>query len=181
MALLDDIGSFAKQYGLLLGHFSDPAVRSTPGGFTMAAWQAYYDAVQHNITPPPAISLQVMNHYVSAIARVANASISFGNAAHAVERSGIDRALDARMLAPDIDTRSLDQQPLGANVRIRFQADVTIGGLAMEQWFTWEAGIAPPQTVRGILDALDSAGEAFGQQYGMEFEGLGAQVYITTW
>ena len=181
MALLPEIGNFAKSFGLLLGHYSDPAVRATPGGFQMAVWAAYNEAVQTYPIPPPRIDLQTMNHYVSAIAGIANGSINFGNDGRRVQQTGIDRALEAKHLAPDIDSRPLDQQPLGPNYRIRFQADITIGGLPVEQWFTWEAGIAPPQTVRGVLDALDSAGEAFSQKYGMEYDGLGAQVYITTW
>ena len=181
MALLDDVGNFAQSFGLLLGHYSDPAVRATPGGFHMAVWAAYKEAVQTYPHPPPAISLQTMNHYVSAIGAVARGSIEYGNAVRRVQQSGVDRGIDSRMLAPDIDSRPLDQQPLGPNYRVRFQADITIGGIPVEQWFTWEAGISPPQTVRGMQDALDAAGQSFSQKYNMEFEGLGAQVYITTW
>lgn len=181
MALLDDVGNFAKTFGFLVGHYSDPAVRATPGGFQMAVWQTYYDAVQSWAVPPPTISLQTMGHYVSAAAAVARSSMTLQNAIRQVGLTGIDQAITANMVAADIDARSVDQQPLGPNLRVRFQADITLGGIPTSQWFTWESGLQGPQTVQQLLDAIDAAGQAFGQQYNVTYEGLGAAVQITTW
>lgn len=173
--------SLTQQWQQTVGAFSDPALRSTPGGFTQYAWASYQQAYLAQGLEPPPLSFQQMNQFISATARVANTNIAFGDAARRVQLSGVDRAITERMVAPDVDARSPSAQPLGPNTRVRFTIDVNVGGMALSQWVTYEAGLAPPQTVQSMLDTLDAAGSVAADKYNMEYDGLGGQVFITQW
>lgn len=161
MALLDDVGPFAKYWGLAVGAWADPALPPGGGSKVQFIWQSIQqDALARGETLPFG-SFQQVNALLSGSARVNRALLQLGKDTLAVNRTGIDRALTADHIAPDINTRSLDQQPAGPNFTVRFRADLTVGGLGFTQWLTWKPGANLPATIMGLQQSLDVVAQGF--------------------
>jgi hypothetical protein len=161
MALLDDVGPFAKYWGSAVAAWNDPALPVGGGSKVQFVWQSIQqDYLSRGETLPPG-SFQQVNTLLSASARVNRAMLQLGKDTLAVNRTGIDRAVTADHIAPDINTRPPDQLPAGPNYNVRFRADLTVGGMGFTQWLTWKPGANLPATIQGLQESLGIVAQGF--------------------
>jgi hypothetical protein len=181
MALLDDVGPFAKYWGPAVSAWSDPTLAAGGGSRVQFVWESIKQDYAASGSSLPAGSFQQVNSLLSASARVNRSMLELGKSFLAVGRSGIDQAIEGRHIAPDIDTRSLDAMPAGPNYRVKFRADLSAGGLSMTQWFTWSPGANLPGTVQSLQDSLDIVGRGFAEDYGIDELNLTGDTVITSY
>jgi len=161
VALLDDVGPFAKYWGSATAAWNDPELAKGGGSKVQFVWQSIQqDYLSRGESLPPG-SFQQVNTLLSASARVNRAMLQLGKETLAVNRTGIDRAITADHIAPDIDSRPADQLPAGPNYRVKFRADMTAGGLAFTQWLTWSPGANLPATIQALQQSLDIVAQGF--------------------
>jgi hypothetical protein len=161
MALLDDVGPFAKYWGSAVAAWNDPELAKGGGSKVQFVWESIkqdYAAAGETL---PAGGFQQVNALLSASAAVNRAMLQLGKDTLAVNLTGVDRAITADHIAPDISSRPLDQQPAGPNYLVRFRADMTAGGLGFTQWLTWSPGNYLPATIQDLQSSLDVAAQGF--------------------
>lgn len=179
MALVDDLGSLASLWGSAVSAWSDPALRSRPGGAVQYLWGAYNNAVGAGYIDPVPGAFGLMNQLSSAAAKVAGSTIRLQEAIGQVQAGAPDIAITAAHWAKDIDHNGVAVSPFEGTARVRVQADVTAGGIGLSQWFTWRPGLDMPQTVGGLIDALGTVLQGFGEDYGLDSIDLGGVVSVT--
>lgn len=168
MALLDDVGPLARYWSQAVAAWSDPELARGGGSKVQFVWQSItQDYLSRGEALPPG-SFQQVNALLSASARVNRALLQLGKDSATVNRTGIDQAITSAHIAPDIDSRDPGSQPAGPNYRVRFRADLSAGGLAMVQWFTWSPGATLPATIQSLQDSLDIVGRGFAEDYGID-------------
>lgn len=181
MALLDDVGPFAKYWAPAVAAWGDPALAKGGGSRVQYVWNLIgQDYLAQGETLPPG-SFQQVNTLLSASAAVNRAMLQLGKDTLAVNASGLDRALSGAHIASDIDTRAANEMLAGPNYRIRFRADITAGGIDMTQWFTWAPGANLPATINGLQDSLDIVGRGFAEDYQIDDLSLTGDVSITSY
>lgn len=168
----------------LWGHaqnaYRDPELRARPGGVTQFLWETFKQTYLARGQQPPAVTIQDMNRLVSLAGQQWRAERRLNGAINTFRTTGLDQALTAEHFAPDIDSRSPSQQPMGPNYRIRFNATYLVEGVAQELHFTWDPGLAAPVSTADLVGGLEEAGMGFAEDYGHTFVGLGADVSVTT-
>jgi hypothetical protein len=161
VALLDDVGPFAKFWGSAVAAWNDPELAKGGGSKVQFIWQSIQqDALARGETLPSG-GFQQVNALLSASARVNRAQLQLGQDTVRVNRSGVDQAITAAHIAPDIDSRALDAMPAGPNYRVKFRVDATAGGIPMTPWLTWSPGANLPATINGLFDSLDIVAQGF--------------------
>src|SRR5438094_2210584 len=102
MALLDDVGPFAKFWAQAVAAWSDPELAKGGGSKVQFVWQSIQqDALSRGETLP-AGSFQQVNTLLSASARVNRAMLQLGKDTLRSNRTGVDQAISAAHIAPDI-------------------------------------------------------------------------------
>lgn len=172
--------ALSSLWGALSAAFRDPALRSRPGGLTQYAWEAFRQSyLSRGETPPPA-TLQDMNGVMSRIGQEYRASVQAASALASWVAGGRDSTITSSMFAPDVDSRALQDQPLGPNYRVRFEVTFNIEGESIPQWLTWSPGLSLPASMSHLEGVLTEAAGSLAQDYGYEFEGLTGNLSITT-
>jgi hypothetical protein len=181
MGLLDDVGPFARYWSTAVAAWSDPGLAAGGGSKVQFVWQSIgQDYLSRGETLPPG-SFQQVNTLLSASARVNRAMLQLGQSSLQVGRTGIDQAITSAHIAPDIDSRPPGEQPAGPNYRVRFRADLTSGGLAMTQWFTWSPGANLPATIESLNQSLDVVTRGFAEDYAIDEMALTGDTVITSY
>jgi hypothetical protein len=181
MALLDDVGPFAKFWAQAVAAWSDPELAKGGGSKVQFIWQSIQQDTLGRGETLPSGSFAQVNTLLSASAAVNRAMLQLGKDTVASTRSGIDQAITGAHIARDIDTRDPGAMPAGPNYRVRFRADLNAGGLTMTQWFTWPPGANLPATVFGLQDSLDIVGRGFAEDYGIDELSLTGDAVITSY
>lgn len=158
----------------------DADLRARPGGVTQYVWEAFKQSYLARGENPPKATIQDMNRLMASAGRQQRADSVLSNAIQDYLNRGIDRALTSEMFAPDIDSRALNEQPLGPNYRIRFGTQMEVGGEQMDLTYTWSPGISPPTSISDLLGGLTEVGAGNADDYGSEFLGLTYDVSIST-
>jgi hypothetical protein len=181
VALLDDVGPFAKYWAQSVAAWSDPGLAPGGGSKVQFVWQMIgQDYLAQGDTLPPG-SFQQVNTLLSASARVNRAMVQLGKDTARVNSSGVDQALSDAHIAPDIDSRAAAAMVAGPNYRVRFRADLTVGGLGLTQWFTWAPGAYLPGTIDGLQQSLDIVGRGFAEDYQIDDLSLTGDTVITSY
>lgn len=174
------LAALMSMWGHAQSAYRDPTLRAAPGGVTQYLWEAWKQSYLARGEQPPKVTIQDMNRLVSQAGQQWRSEQRLNASINVFRTTGLDQAITAEHVTPDVDSRSPSQQPLGPNYRIRFDATYLIEGVAQELTFTWEPGIQAPTSVGDLLDGLTEAGEGFAEDYGTDFVGLGGNISITS-
>jgi hypothetical protein len=150
---------------------NDPAVRAQPGGITQAVWQSYYADLQAGRVTGGPLTIFDVNALVSRASEQRNARGQLAGAIDTFQRTGLDQALSGNMFARDLDAGPGAGFTQAGNFRIRFEANYSVEGETLRRFSTHVAGLNMPQSVAGLLDLLDLAGESDATDYGVEYLG----------
>jgi hypothetical protein len=179
--------NLAAIWGSIQAAIRDPQLRAQPGGVTQYVWNAYQQSyLSRGETPPPA-TIRDMNTLMSAAGRIAAAERNLAPALDTFRQQGIDQVLTGAMFAPDLDARSPAQQPFGPTLRVRYEVQALVDGQPETFFLTHSPGLDTPQTVSELLDQLAESAQTqlendspFGPDFGVEYQGLGDVVSITS-
>lgn len=171
---------FGHLWGSFQAAVNDPEVRAQPGGVQSYVWQSIRNDYLSKGEPLPAGSFQAVNALLSLAGAQRRASDALDRSIKDFQRTGIDSAITAEHLAPDIDSRGLGDQAGGALYRIRFEAPMAAGEDQFFSRFTWDPGLEVPQTISELLGGLDDAAAAAAEDYDLEYSGDAAILSITT-
>lgn len=159
-------------YGILQRAARDPELRARPGGVVQNAWETYKQQALAAGEQPPPLGLQTFNRLYGVVAGQVRAERALGTALATYRRTGFDQALTYEMWAPDIDARFQIPTQAPAISRIRFGVSVNYYGETYTRFLTWEPGLERPQSVAGLLDALEDVGASRLEKYGEEFDSV---------
>lgn len=159
----------------------DPTVRAQPGGIQSYVWQSLNNFYLSRGESLPSGSFQAVNSLLSLAAGQRQAGLNLADALHSMEGTGIDQAITGNLIAPSIDSRPLDQQPLGAQHRLIFQAGFIVDGQPIFGNYTLDLGYDLPATLGGLNQAALDAATSQGLDYGWEFDGSAVPVSILSY
>lgn len=163
---------FSHLWGSFQSAVNDPEIRNVPGGVQQYVWASVRNDYLGRGENLPAGSFAAVNELLSLAGRQRAAATQLGRAVTEFQRTGIDRAIMAgEHTAADIDARSLNQQANGPDWRVRFEYGVTVDGEPVMLRGTWDPGILKPQSVSGLLDAVEQAAQTLAEDYGYEYAG----------
>ena len=173
---------------LLGGHWSsfvgavfDPAVRSVPGGVQQYVWQSLSNFYLSRGESLPGGSFQAVNRLLSVAGEQRQAQLSLSRALASFEQTGRDSVLLANHIAPGIDTRALNQMPLGPQFRVTYLTQELIEGESVISYRTWDAGFGLPNSVSGLVDTINEVAPFEASDYGYEWAGVATPVAITSY
>jgi hypothetical protein len=165
--------------GIISRAVRDPELRSRAGGVVQNVWQSYQQAYLSSGTTAPPLGIQTVNRLVATYAAQARSELALGESIATFRATGLDQAITAAHIAPDIDRRPGAGETTPAFMRVRFQVNVGVEGEPMSRYATWSPELNLPASVSGLLDALEEAAAAVAEDYGEEFGGLGDLISIT--
>jgi hypothetical protein len=166
-------------WGIVNRAVRDPELRARAGGVVQNVWQSYQQTYLSQGLPAPALGIQTVNRLVSTAAAQARAETNLAASIATYRRTGLDQAITADHIAPDIDRRPGAGETSPFFARVRFSINTGVEGAGLTRNFTWSPELNLPQSVSGLLSALDEAGAAAAEDYGEEYGGLADYVGIT--
>lgn len=178
MELGDARDLLGQHWSAFVGAVFDPEVRSQPGGIQSYVWaslNSFY--LSRGETTPPG-SFQAVNTLLSLAGQQYRAQATLGQAVNALDRTGVDQAIHAGMIAPAVDAGPLGSQPLGPQYRITYEALAMVEGQPVFLTLTHDAGFDLPQSLSGLQDLIDTAAPVALSDYDLEFGGVASPVAI---
>lgn len=169
----------SRLWGIVQRAVRDPELRSRPGGVVQNIWASYQQAYLSAGEAPPTLGVQQVNRLVSTAFAQVRAESELARSTATFRSTGMDQAITAAHIAPDIDTRAGVVGSTGATFRVRFQYQVNVEGEALTRYLTWTPALDLPSTVGDLMDALEEAALAAAEDYGEDFGGLGDLASIT--
>lgn len=157
----------------------DPELRARPGGVVQNVWEAYKQTYLDRGEVPPPLGIRDVNPLISTASAQYRAETQLANSINTYNRTGLDQAIGANHIAADIDRRAGAGDVSPAFYRVRYSSLINVDGETMTRFRTWSPQMNLPNSVSGLLSALDEAARADAEDYDEEHAGLGGLISIT--
>lgn len=166
-------------WGIVNRAVRDSELRGRAGGVTQNVWESYKQSYLDRGEAPPPLSVRDVNPLISTAAAQYRAEARLSDSIATYRRTGLDQAITAAHIAPDIDQRPGAGAVSPAFYRVRFGSQLDIEGEPITRFVTWSPQMNLPASVSGLLSALNEAAAAAAEDYGEEYVDLTGFVSIT--
>jgi hypothetical protein len=169
---------FAGRFGLFQTALNDPQVRSQPGGVQMYVWQGLQNDYLSRGEALPAGAFQAVNQMLSLAGQHRRAASLLSSALAGSEQTGFDRSILAEMSAPSLDSRAINDMPLGPQFRAVYLTQDIVEGEPVLSYKTHDLGYNLPQSVSALTATVEEAAQITAADYGFEWGGVATPVAI---
>jgi hypothetical protein len=166
-------------WGIVNRAVRDPELRSRAGGVVQNIWESYKQTYTSAGLTAPTLGIMQVNALVATAAAQARAEIELGRSIATYKTTGLDQAIMAAHIAPDIDLRPGAGTIHAPHYRVRIEARVGVEGETMSRYLTWSPELDLPASVGSLLTAAEEAAMGAAEDYGEDFVGLGDLISIT--
>ena len=168
----------AHYFGYFQAAVNDPQARARPGGVVQMAWQSVQADYAARGVALPAGAFQAANQLLALAGQERRAQANLSAALTRQEKGPFSVAITAEMAAPHLDTRALNEMPLGPQHRVVYLTQDLVEGESVLSYKTHDYGYNLPQSIAQLQADVEDAAQITAADYGFEWGGVATPVGI---
>lgn len=169
---------FAGRFGTFQTAVNDPRIRAIPGGVQQYVWADLREEYTARGLALPPGAFQHVNQLLSLAGQQRRAQGELSAGLRRQEEGPFNVTVTAQMTAPHLDTRALNEMPLGPQHRVVYLTQDLVEGEPVLSYKTHDFGYDLPQSIADLSAQVEDAAQITAADYGFEWGGVATPVGI---